>query len=467
MYHGKVERFDWRFALRALDTIAIIFSLPLSLALWSLLAREWPALPTPQAITWLNCVFLAICELIAIHQMGLYSWKSFMRWRTAVWRLARSLIVAGVAVAFIRLLVAPSPNLGDLPWFLSQLTLAFAIILIFRIGLLLVMQEGMQQRAVERIAFIGWSKRLDTVLKALVKEMGDYQQIGGSILEKPPAEFDEQHEHPVLGKIEDLEKILTDNRITLLLVDQGHVSPTDMRHIADIAADNMVSIRMIPSTFDIWANRLSMRVVAGIPLIGVSDLHHDRFGNRLLKRAIDIAGALAGLAFAAPIVGALAFLIRRESPGPIFFRQVRLGLNGKPFQIIKLRSMKINAEVASGAIWAVKDDPRRLKIGKFMREWNLDELPQFWNVLKGDMSMVGPRPERPEFVENFRDTIRYYNLRHTCKPGVTGWAAVHGLRGDTSLEDRLEYDLFYIENWSIQLDLRIILMTLAPPKNAY
>jgi lipopolysaccharide/colanic/teichoic acid biosynthesis glycosyltransferase len=146
---------------------------------------------------------------------------------------------------------------------------------------------------------------------------------------------------------------------------------------------------------------------------------------------------------------------------------VRLGLNGKPFEIIKLRSMKLDAEQVSGAIWAVKDDPRRLKIGTFMRAWNLDELPQFWNVLMGDMSMVGPRPERPEFVEDFRDTIRYYNLRHTCKPGVTGWAAVHGLRGDTSLEDRLEYDLFYIENWSIQLDLRIIMMTLAPPKNAY
>ncbi len=139
----------------------------------------------------------------------------------------------------------------------------------------------------------------------------------------------------------------------------------------------------------------------------------------------------------------MAILIKRESPGPIFFEQTRLGLYGKPFKIIKLRSMKLDAEVQTGAVWAVKDDPRRLKIGTFMRSKNIDELPQFWNVLKGDMSMVGPRPERPEFVTDFKDSVRYYNLRHSCKPGVTGWAAVHGLRGDTSLDDRLEYDLFY------------------------
>jgi len=224
---------------------------------------------------------------------------------------------------------------------------------------------------------------------------------------------------------------------------------------------------LIPATFDVWADRLTVRVVSGIPLLGINELHHDHFGNRILKRVVDIAGALVGLALSAPIIAVLAILIRRESPGPIFFRQVRLGLRGKPFEIIKLRSMRVDAEAAQGAVWAVENDPRRTKIGEFMRKWNLDELPQFWNVLHGEMSLVGPRPERPEFVSGFRDSVRYYNLRHTCKPGVTGWAAVHGLRGNTSLEDRLDYDLYYIENWSLFLDFQIMLMTLAPPKNAY
>jgi lipopolysaccharide/colanic/teichoic acid biosynthesis glycosyltransferase len=129
--------------------------------------------------------------------------------------------------------------------------------------------------------------------------------------------------------------------------------------------------------------------------------------------------------------------------------------------------MRLNAEKSTGATWTVENDPRRLKIGKFMRERNLDELPQFWNVLKGEMSMVGPRPERPEFVRSFEDSVTYYNMRHSGKPGVTGWAAVHGLRGNTSLEDRIAYDLFYLEHWSLWLDIEIMFLTLLPPRNAY
>ena len=228
-----------------------------------------------------------------------------------------------------------------------------------------------------------------------------------------------------------------------------------------------MNLKVIPTAFDIWSTKLDLRVVAGIPLLGVFDLRYDKLHNRITKRAVDILCSLVGLLLSAPVIAVLAILIKRESPGPIFFRQVRLGIYGKPFEIIKLRSMRMDAEQKSGAVWAVKDDPRRLKIGTFMRAWNLDELPQFWNVLKGEMSMVGPRPERPEFVEGFKESIRYYNLRHSCKPGVTGWAAVHGLRGNTSLDDRLEYDLFYIENWNLRLDFEIIFMTLLPPKNAY
>jgi lipopolysaccharide/colanic/teichoic acid biosynthesis glycosyltransferase len=150
----------------------------------------------------------------------------------------------------------------------------------------------------------------------------------------------------------------------------------------------------------------------------------------------------------------------------VFYRQQRRGQGEKLVDMIKLRSMRLDAE-ADGVLITVENDPRRLKIGKFIRSWNLDELPQFWNVLVGDMSLVGPRPERIESVDEYEDSIRYYNLRHTCKPGLTGWAAVHGLRGNTSIPDRIEYDLYYVENWSLLLDLKIMLMTLAPPKNAY
>jgi lipopolysaccharide/colanic/teichoic acid biosynthesis glycosyltransferase len=162
----------------------------------------------------------------------------------------------------------------------------------------------------------------------------------------------------------------------------------------------------------------------------------------------------------------MCVLVYMESPGPVFYRQKRRGLGEKEFDMIKLRSMRLDAE-ADGVLITVENDPRRLKIGTLMRSWNLDELPQFWNVLRGDMSLVGPRPERLESVDKYEDTIRYYNLRHTCKPGLTGWAAVHGLRGNTSIEERIEYDLYYVENWSLLLDLKIMFLTLSPPKNAY
>jgi lipopolysaccharide/colanic/teichoic acid biosynthesis glycosyltransferase len=148
-----------------------------------------------------------------------------------------------------------------------------------------------------------------------------------------------------------------------------------------------------------------------------------------------------------------------ESPGAMFYRQVRVGRNGREFQIIKIRSMRLDAEVGSGARWATKDDARRLKIGAFMRRWNIDELPQFWNVLRGEMSLVGPRPERPELIVNFKETIAHYNARHHAVPGITGWAQVNGLRGNTDLSERIRYDLYYMENWSLALDFQIMLMT--------
>jgi len=153
-------------------------------------------------------------------------------------------------------------------------------------------------------------------------------------------------------------------------------------------------------------------------------------------------------------------LVYLESPGPVIYRQRRIGLNGRSFDIFKIRSMKPDAESAGVPGWTVRDDPRRLKVGAFMREWNIDELPQFMNVLRGEMSLVGPRPERPELIDGFKEEIPHYNVRHNIKPGVTGWAQVHGLRGDTCLRERVKFDLDYIENWNFTLDFQILLMTL-------
>ena len=189
-----------------------------------------------------------------------------------------------------------------------------------------------------------------------------------------------------------------------------------------------------------------------------------------VKRVFDFVFSAAVLVAGAPVFFVIALAIKLSSKGPVFYKQERMGLDGRVFQLYKFRSMRMDAEAQTGAVWAKENDPRRTKVGAFLRRTNVDELPQFYNVLRGEMSVVGPRPERPVFIEKFRKQIPKYMLRHKAKAGLTGWAQVNGWRGDTDLQRRIECDLFYVENWSFWLDLRIIWMTLfstASRKNAY
>jgi exopolysaccharide biosynthesis polyprenyl glycosylphosphotransferase len=178
-----------------------------------------------------------------------------------------------------------------------------------------------------------------------------------------------------------------------------------------------------------------------------------------VKRSLDVAISGTSLLALSPLLAAIAAAIRLEDGGPVFYRQVRMGLDGRPFEIVKFRSMKVGAEDESGPTWAVREDPRRTRTGRLLRRTSLDELPQLWNVLRGEMSLVGPRPERPEFVRAFKDEFPQYMLRHRVRAGITGWAQVNGWRGNTSLTKRIEYDLYYIENWSLSLDIKILWLT--------
>jgi exopolysaccharide biosynthesis polyprenyl glycosylphosphotransferase len=174
---------------------------------------------------------------------------------------------------------------------------------------------------------------------------------------------------------------------------------------------------------------------------------------------MDIGVALSAMIVLLPFLPIVALGIWFEDRGPLFYRQERMGLDGRSFMMLKFRSMKVNAESTTGPVWATKGDPRRTRIGAFLRRWSLDELPQLWNVFKGEMSIIGPRPERPAFVHEFKHRIPQYMLRHRVRAGITGWAQVHGWRGNTSIRKRIQYDLYYIENWSLKLDLKILWMT--------
>jgi Undecaprenyl-phosphate glucose phosphotransferase len=218
-----------------------------------------------------------------------------------------------------------------------------------------------------------------------------------------------------------------------------------------------VGIRIYPDVFQIMASEVSISDLAGMPLLTMRDVAL-RGWYLALKRGVDVVGSLAALIVLSPLMILMAVLIKLESPGPVFYVQERMGLDAKPFQMLKFRSMRADAE-RQGPGWTTADDPRRTRIGALLRKLSVDELPQFINVLLGDMSLVGPRPERPVYVEQFRQSIPRYMDRHREKAGLTGWAQVNGLRGDTSITDRTKYDLWYIENWSLSLDFKIMLRT--------
>ena len=234
-------------------------------------------------------------------------------------------------------------------------------------------------------------------------------------------------------------------------------------------ADQVPDIKLIPDILKYTRFSAAIEVTDGIPVIAIHQSPLRGTGS-LIKRCMDIVGAGCGLLVLSPVMGILALLIPLSSRGPVLYRQERMGLDGKKFDCLKFRSMPINAEQKTGAIWASKEDDRATWIGRIMRRTSLDELPQLINVFKGDMSLVGPRPERPVFVNRFRSEVPGYMLRHKVKSGITGWAQVSGWRGDTSIEKRIEYDLFYIQNWSLWFDIKILLLTVEEvlfSKNAY
>ena len=212
-----------------------------------------------------------------------------------------------------------------------------------------------------------------------------------------------------------------------------------------------------------------LEVFEGIPLITINSPKMT-MTEELLKRVADIIGSVFGLCILSPLFIFISMLVKLTSKGPIFYGQERMSVDGKKFKMWKFRSMRINAENKSGAVWAVKDDDRKTSIGSFLRRTSLDEIPQFWNVLIGNMSLVGPRPERPVFIEQFKKQIPSYMLRHRAKAGITGWAQINGWRGNTSIEKRIEFDLYYIKHWSLWFDMRILLLTFVKGlinKNAY
>jgi exopolysaccharide biosynthesis polyprenyl glycosylphosphotransferase len=263
---------------------------------------------------------------------------------------------------------------------------------------------------------------------------------------------------PTLGTTDELLSLIRSEHIDEVIIALPDAASREILPIISDCHRARVATRVYPSAFQLITSDLSIGHLGGLPLLTVRDTVL-RGWRLTLKRAMDIAGSAVGLVILSPLMVLVALLIKLDSPGSAFYTQERMGLDEKPFRMIKFRSMKEGAENDTGPVWAVKGDPRRTRLGAFIRRYSLDELPQFINVFLGEMSLVGPRPERPVFVEQFKQIIPRYVERHQEKAGMTGWAQVNGLRGDTSVVTRTKYDLYYIENWSILFDLKIIIKT--------
>jgi Undecaprenyl-phosphate glucose phosphotransferase len=263
---------------------------------------------------------------------------------------------------------------------------------------------------------------------------------------------------PVLGTTRQAEEVLAAHTIDQVFLTLPLEAHKKILQLLDLMARECVETKLVPDILQYATLNAALEDLDGTPVINLSQVPLQGW-NTLVKRGIDLAIATAGLLVLLPFFPLIALAIWIEDRGPIFYRQERMGLDGRSFMILKFRSMRVDAEATSGPVWAIKDDPRRTRVGGVLRRWSLDELPQILNVLRGDMAIVGPRPERPTFVREFKHKIPRYMLRHRVKSGITGWAQVHGWRGNTSIKKRIQYDLYYIQNWSLSLDFKILWMT--------
>ncbi len=296
--------------------------------------------------------------------------------------------------------------------------------------------------------------------RAVVDRMKAHRELGFRILgylrNGDPAEIAGLE---CLGSIDDAEKVIAQHAVDHVFVALPHASSEATVALLDRLVRSTVSIHVVPDLLQFMVLRSRVEDIDGLPTINLTETRIDGW-SLLVKRAFDLIGAAAALMVVSPGMLWIAIAIWLEDRGPIFYRQIRMGLDGKSFDIFKFRSMRVGAETDTGAKWAERDDPRRTRVGQLIRAWSLDELPQLFNVIRGEMSLVGPRPERPQFVEQFRAEFPHYMLRHKVRAGITGWAQVHGWRGNTSIHMRIEHDLYYIENWSLMLDVKILFMTL-------
>lgn len=417
---------------------------------------------------WKHLAMGTMLYLVIGTRFGIYSRRSYLRPLLVLADLFKSLVTWILCYLLFSLFFSIGPSISRSFVILSGVT-AFLVLSTWRVLFNRFLgKSGIISVVRDQVLAIGWNAEMEALWRQVntvdLREivLGGVILPQGGIFEKSPPSI-----LPVLGNCSELEEVLSKHHFDAVLLSDSKIQADRMSQVMQICYRQLVRFMVIPTFFEVLASGLHVESIRGTHVLTIGGLPLERFVSRLTKRISDLILGMIGLILSAPIIIIFMILVKRESSGAALYTQTRVGRHGRHFRIYKIRSMFTDAEADGKAGWSVPNDERRLKIGTFMRRWNIDELPQFWNVLKGEMSLVGPRPERPEFTAEFKYSINYYNIRVTVKPGMTGWAAVNGFRGDTDIEERLRLDLDYIERWSHLLDAYIILLTLVRYRNAY
>jgi exopolysaccharide biosynthesis polyprenyl glycosylphosphotransferase len=412
-------------------------------------------------------IFGSILFLGLAGRMGMYSPQNVLRLRKTFIAATNAAIVWALMYLFLSLVFSFSPLISRIFVALSMCG-GLALVLIWRRILLAIIDWlGISRQLRQRLLIVGSNTEANKLTAAIMNDPSRAYDIVGCLpLAHNQSRLNPPKEIRRLGVYQEIKDIHERDRIDIVLLDDLDPDTGEVIALSEFCQREMIQFKMVPTYFQILISGLHLESISGAPVLGIARLPLDSRLCRIFKRSIDIVGAIVGLVLTLPLLVVFGALVYRESPGPVIYRQQRMGRRGHNFEMYKIRSMRLDAE-KDGPRWTQPNDSRCLKIGAFMRKWNIDEVPQFWNVLTGQMSLVGPRPERPELIEDFKDQIRHYNARHNVKPGMTGWAQIRGLRGETNLDERIRCDLYYLENWTPILDFYIMLVTFFRNLNAY
>ncbi|MGH7776823.1 MAG: undecaprenyl-phosphate glucose phosphotransferase [Candidatus Dormibacterales bacterium] len=463
-----------KLAAGQIATDALSAMLALALAYW-LRFHVYPKHPPGGEPPDLNH-YVAAAPVVALCVLAVFALTGVYRYRRGVQFIDELFEVMGAMVVVAVVVLALIGIYREAHFTYSRLTYVYWWVLaalLISVTRYLIRREQVRRRArgvgVDRTVVVGQGASAGLLIQRM-RMFPDYgYQLLGVLSDAldPGTEFAGVQ---VLGPAGQLPGVIAEHRVNVVFLALPEVSQDAVLELMESCRDTQADFRIVPSMLELMTTQVTADQLDGIPLLQLRrglDIDEPKVA---LKRAFDlVAGGLALLVLS-PLLALVALVVRVTSPGPVLLRQERVGIGGRAFEMLKFRTMQADAEAESGPIWASPDDPRRTPVGGFLRQLSVDELPQLINVVRGEMSLVGPRPERPVFVREFSGRLSRYQDRHHVHPGLTGWAQVNDLRGHTPVEERLIYDLYYIENWSLAFDLKIILITLFRVflhKNAY